>query len=258
MKDANNTVAKAPDKFTPHSLRGWNTFNRELENYLSSICGLSRMPLIYIICKDSEPNAPLPANPMQIWIVQALLHGPSYQADQQKVYQIIWDAVSGSDGWAWICDVKYKDRHLACSNGESTMMGLARRPIEFKMQRSISSHATIRVRWCFCLKIDHSLKRVFWHSRRRQASNYGVQQDRLSAWWNPVSAAIVSHVYHKYESKIAQNLWIRHKYFITRSSTNCSLCKQKEQIVCSTSWNIQRRNWKWALFCQISQAKSRS
>jgi len=47
---------------------------------------------------------------MQIWIVQAPLHGPAYQADQQKVYQIIHDAVSGSDSWAWIHKVTYEDR----------------------------------------------------------------------------------------------------------------------------------------------------
>jgi len=81
MKDADDTVAKAPDKFAPHSLQGWNTFNRELENYLSSIRGLSGVPLIYVIRKDSGLNAPLPTDPTQIRIAQAPLRGPSYQVD---------------------------------------------------------------------------------------------------------------------------------------------------------------------------------
>jgi len=32
MKEANDATTKAPEKFSLHSLRGWNTFNRELEN----------------------------------------------------------------------------------------------------------------------------------------------------------------------------------------------------------------------------------
>jgi len=42
-------AAKVPDKFSPHTLRGWNTFNQELENYLSSIRGASGVPLVYVL-----------------------------------------------------------------------------------------------------------------------------------------------------------------------------------------------------------------
>jgi len=36
-KEKEEATTKVPDKFSPHMLRGWNTFNHELENYLSSI-----------------------------------------------------------------------------------------------------------------------------------------------------------------------------------------------------------------------------
>jgi len=75
--------------------------------------GLSRVPLVYMIQKDIDPNAPYQPYPMQIRTTQAPLQGPSYQAGHQKVYQIICDTVSGSDGWAWIHDVKNEDGCLA-------------------------------------------------------------------------------------------------------------------------------------------------
>ena len=39
-KAAEATKARIPEKFSPHSLRGWNTFNRELQAYLSSVQGI--------------------------------------------------------------------------------------------------------------------------------------------------------------------------------------------------------------------------
>jgi len=113
LKDADETAAKVPDKFSPHSLRGWNTFNRELEAYLSSIRGITGVPLLYVIRKDQDPAAPPPTDPKQILIAQAPHRGPAYMADRQKVYSIIRDAVSGSDGWVWMRDVKNEDGRTA-------------------------------------------------------------------------------------------------------------------------------------------------
>ena len=46
-------------------------------------------------------------------IAQAPLRGPGYSADNQRVYWIIQDIVSGTDGWAWIKDVQTEDGQLA-------------------------------------------------------------------------------------------------------------------------------------------------
>jgi len=105
LKEANDMTVKVPEKFSPHTLRGWNTFNRELEAYLSNIHGLSGVPLLYVIRKDPDPNAPAPTDPKQILIAQAPHVGPTYIANWQKVYCVIHNAVSGSDlqhkKWRW-------------------------------------------------------------------------------------------------------------------------------------------------------------
>jgi len=49
FKDAKMTT---PDKFQPHSLRSWTQFNRDLQNYLASIRGISGVPLCYVIRKQ--------------------------------------------------------------------------------------------------------------------------------------------------------------------------------------------------------------
>jgi len=40
-KDSKMAMTKTPENFQLYSLHGWNTFNRELENYLSGIKGIS-------------------------------------------------------------------------------------------------------------------------------------------------------------------------------------------------------------------------
>jgi len=49
FKDAKTT---APDKFQPHLLHSWTQFNCDLQNYLASIWGVSRVPLSYVIWKE--------------------------------------------------------------------------------------------------------------------------------------------------------------------------------------------------------------
>jgi len=39
--------------------------------------------------------------------------GSKYASDKQRIYRIIRDAVSGTDGWAWIKDVHSKDGRAA-------------------------------------------------------------------------------------------------------------------------------------------------
>jgi len=113
-KKQDDTKAKVPEKFQPHTLRGWNTFTRELHKYLSSLLGVTGVPLIYVIRKDpADPQTPIPTDPKQLLIHQAPLRGAAYVKDRQKVYSIISDAISGSDGWTWICNVKDEDGRTA-------------------------------------------------------------------------------------------------------------------------------------------------
>jgi len=58
-KDSKMVTTKTPENFQPYSLCGWNTFNRELENYLSGIKGIPGVPLVYIIHKEQPDAVPL-------------------------------------------------------------------------------------------------------------------------------------------------------------------------------------------------------
>jgi len=59
-KDSKMVMPKIPKKFQLYSLCSWNTFNRELKNYLAGIKGISGVPLTYMIRKDAADGAPLP------------------------------------------------------------------------------------------------------------------------------------------------------------------------------------------------------
>jgi len=113
LQKAGETKNKAPDKFQPHSLRGWSSFNRDLENYLSGLRGISGVPLIYVIREERAIVAMPGGDDIDQLIRLAPLQGPSYLEDKRRVYRIIRDAVSGTDGWIWIQDVKNEDRRLA-------------------------------------------------------------------------------------------------------------------------------------------------
>jgi len=59
-KDSKTVTTKVPEKFQLYLLCGWNTFNRELKNYLAGIKGISGVPLTYVIRKDAADDTPLP------------------------------------------------------------------------------------------------------------------------------------------------------------------------------------------------------
>jgi len=111
FKDSKTT---APDKFQPHSLRGWTQFNRNLQNYLASIRGISGVPLSYVIQKEEYSDiAPPGEDAVEEMIRLAPLRGTAYLEDKKRVYRIIRDAVSGTDGWTWMQDVRNEDGRQA-------------------------------------------------------------------------------------------------------------------------------------------------
>jgi len=110
MDKFKDTKTTAPDKFQPHSLHGWTQFNRNLQNYLASIQGISRVPLSYVIQKEEFLDvAPPGEDAMEEMIRLAPLCGTAYLEDKKRVYQIIRDAVSRTDSWIWMQDVWNED-----------------------------------------------------------------------------------------------------------------------------------------------------
>jgi len=111
FKDSKTT---APEKFQPHSLRGWTQFNRDLQNYLASIRGISGVPLCYVIRKEEFSDVAVPGEDAVEEVIRlAPLSGTAYLEDKKRVYRIIRDAVSGTDGWTWMQDVRNEDGRQA-------------------------------------------------------------------------------------------------------------------------------------------------
>jgi len=80
----------APEKFQPHSLRGWTQFNHDLQNYLASIRGILGVPLSYIIRKEEYSDvAPPSEDAVEELVRLAPLNGMSYLEDKKRVYHII-------------------------------------------------------------------------------------------------------------------------------------------------------------------------
>jgi len=114
LDKAGDSKTKAPEKFQPNSLRGWTSLNRELENYLGSLRGLSGIPLIYVIReKETDDVAPPGEDTIQELIRLAPLEGDVYLEDKRCVYHIIRDAVLGTKGWMWIQEGKNEDGRAA-------------------------------------------------------------------------------------------------------------------------------------------------
>jgi len=102
-----------PNKFQPHSLHGWSSFNCNLENYLSGLHSILGVPLIYIIREERAVVGVQVEDKINELIHLAPLQGPSYLEDKRHIFLIIRDAVSSTDGWIRIQDVKNEDRRLA-------------------------------------------------------------------------------------------------------------------------------------------------
>jgi len=105
MEKFKDTKTTAPEKFQPHSLCSWTQFNHDLQNYLASIRGISRVPLSYVIWKEEFSDVVVPSkDTIEEMICLALLCGTAYLDDKKRVYQIIRDAISRTNGWTWMQD----------------------------------------------------------------------------------------------------------------------------------------------------------
>jgi len=149
------TLSQKPQIYSTHSLRGWNTFNWELKNYLLSIHRISGNTISLCNSERLQTNMPLPANPTQIYIMQAPLHESSYQADQQKVYQMICNVVSGSNSWPGSMTQEWR-QVLAVLKLREHYDGASSKSVESKMLKNASSHIIIRAKWHFHKK-QHGL-----------------------------------------------------------------------------------------------------
>jgi len=72
------------------------------------------VPLSYVIRKEEFSEvAPPGEDGVEELIRLAPLHGTPYLEDKKRVYRIIRDAISGTDGWTWMQDVRNEDGRQA-------------------------------------------------------------------------------------------------------------------------------------------------
>jgi len=70
--------------------------------------------LSYIIWKEEYSDVAPPREDGVKELIRLMpLHGTAYLEDKKRVYRIIRDAISGTDGWMWMQDVKNEDGRQA-------------------------------------------------------------------------------------------------------------------------------------------------
>jgi len=95
----------------------WGQYNLSVSNFLSTIKGVSDVPLSYVIRKDRFNNTPFSSDNEEL-VYSAPLTGEVFKADSAKAYQILKGLILGTPAWAWI---KELDR-AACARKSMTAL----------------------------------------------------------------------------------------------------------------------------------------
>ena len=106
-----------PTKFETHK---WVSWVKKVENYLWQIKGRNNTPLYYVIRKTREIDAPPFVSAEEERIYQTAHRGPAYNKDNQKVYEILTQLLSGTMAWTWISGYE------ATKNGKGAFEALRR------------------------------------------------------------------------------------------------------------------------------------
>jgi hypothetical protein len=79
----------------------WVSWYNSVANYLSSVRGQNKVPLIYVIRKDRKEGVPFVSSEEER-IYSIVRSGLQYEADNKTVYRILADLLSTTKGWIWI------------------------------------------------------------------------------------------------------------------------------------------------------------
>jgi hypothetical protein len=88
-----------PAKFDVHK---WVLWSKRLENYLWQVKGKNNTPLIYIIRKPRQADVAPFTTTEEERVYQTAHQGQAYIQDNQKVFQILMQLLSGTPAWTWI------------------------------------------------------------------------------------------------------------------------------------------------------------
>ena len=84
----------------------WVKWRAGLENMLSTMFGVTGIPLSYVIRENDDPEPDGHATFMQKCIACAPLEGPKFEADSQQVHQLILSFVQGEEAEQWIKKIR--------------------------------------------------------------------------------------------------------------------------------------------------------
>ena len=98
------TVPEPPKDF---KVLNWVSWSRKFDTYLWQIKGKNKIPLIYVVRKDRDPNLPFESEEeRQIYAVNQ--RGDAFRSDNAQVWNILQTVMSDTPGWTWIS--KYEGR----------------------------------------------------------------------------------------------------------------------------------------------------
>ena len=112
--DQVDTISKAanPGKFKDE--RKWADWEPQMVNYLSTIPGVTGIPLSYVVRENQEPDheTDFGEDFTSEMVARASLSGPVFQADVQKVHQLIKNFLVAEMAEQWIQD--YEQQANGC------------------------------------------------------------------------------------------------------------------------------------------------
>jgi hypothetical protein len=93
--DTDATAVVSPGAYKDST--SWGQYNLSVSNFLSTIKGVSDVPLSYVIRKDRVNSTPFSSDTEEL-----VYSGEIFKADSVKAYQILKGLVLGTPAWAWI------------------------------------------------------------------------------------------------------------------------------------------------------------
>lgn len=104
-----------PTKFEPNK---WVSWMKKVENYLWQVKGRNNTPLFYIVRKERDNNSPPFTSVEEERVYQTAHRGPAYNKDNQKVFEILTQLLSGTMAWTWM------SKYEASKNGKGAFAAL--------------------------------------------------------------------------------------------------------------------------------------
>jgi hypothetical protein len=99
-ENEDGTKAEMPTiKFDQHR---WFSWIKKVENYLWQMKGRNNTPLIYVVRKPRTATSPPFTSLEEERVYKTAHQGQAYDRDNQKVFEILTQLLSGTMAWTWI------------------------------------------------------------------------------------------------------------------------------------------------------------